>query len=113
MMGGGACLLFVLYFVLVRIVLYFRCRVAEEGEGGREEIGSILIRQKMVPWRVVRRARSAIVSLCCAVRLRVIISKIWRCGCHATVWYSTHDVEAHPLIRFEQQVAQASRTETK
>jgi hypothetical protein len=90
-----------LYFVLCtcRIVLYFLCKAGGGGGGG-----SISIREKMVRWRVVRRARPAIVSG--AMRLRVISDPFHDLAVRLPC-YGTHDAEAHPLVRFEQQVAQA------
>ena len=64
----------------------------------------------MVRWRVVRRARSAIVSG--AMRLRVISDPFQDLAVRLPC-YGTHDVEAHPLIRFEQQVAHASFPERR
>lgn len=105
MMGGGACLQFVqsTCTVLARIVLYFLCNA-----GG--EIGSIVIREK--DGALAGRPKGSLSNRercdAAAGDFRSLPRFAVRLPC-----YGTHDVEAHPLIRFEQQVAHASFPERR
>jgi hypothetical protein len=72
-----------------------------------EEIGGILIGEKCA----LAGLPKGLLSNSDPVRLR-LISNIWWCSCRAAHDGGWWMVDGHPLIHFEQQVAQASLTET-